>query len=49
MGAALGEASYRKISKSLIRRAEVEKEKFASSKITCPEPMMLLVVRSRHW
>jgi hypothetical protein len=48
MGAASGESSYRKISKSLVRWGEVEKEKFASSKITCWETTMLLVVRSRH-
>jgi hypothetical protein len=48
IGAAPRESSCSKMSKSLVRRGEVEKGKSASSKITCREMTMLLVVRSRH-
>jgi hypothetical protein len=34
MGAAPGESSYRKMSKSLVRRGEIEKGKSVSSKTT---------------
>jgi hypothetical protein len=47
--ATLGESFYRKMFKSLVRRGEIEKGKSASSKTTCWETMILLVVRSRHW
>jgi hypothetical protein len=48
MGAAPGKSSCRKMSKSLVRRGEAEKGKSASSKTTCQETMMLLVVTSSH-
>jgi hypothetical protein len=48
MGATPGESSYRKMSKSLVRRGEAEKGKSASEKIMCRETMMLVVVRSTH-
>jgi hypothetical protein len=48
MGAAPGESSYKKMSKSLVRWGEAKKGKSASSKTTCQETTMLLVVRSRH-
>jgi hypothetical protein len=48
MGATPGASSYRKISKSLVRRGEAAKEKTASSKTTCQKTMMMLVERSRH-
>jgi hypothetical protein len=48
IGAAPGESSCNKMSKLLVRRGEVEKGKSASSKTTCREMTMLLVVISRH-
>jgi hypothetical protein len=48
IGATPGESSCSKMSKSLVRRGEAEKGKSASSKTTCREMTMLLVVRSRH-
>jgi hypothetical protein len=44
MGATPGESSYRKMFKSLVRRGEAEKGKSASSKTTCREMTILLVV-----
>jgi hypothetical protein len=39
------ESSYSKMSKSLVRWGEADKGKSASSKTTCQETTMLLVVR----
>jgi hypothetical protein len=48
MGATPGASSYRKMSKSLVRRGEATKGKIASSKTTCQKTMMMSVERSRH-
>jgi hypothetical protein len=48
MGAELGVSSYRKISKSLVRRGVAQKGKFVSLNATCREMTMWFVETSRY-